>query len=63
MRMTRVSHLHCAADSGKNDINTTAVQVLCIETGVLAVDGDEDFGLYPLSHLEQVGAAGMAGGM
>ena len=57
------SHLNCAADSRENDINAAAAQVLCVEIGVFAVDRDENLGLYASSHLQQIGTAGMAGGM
>jgi hypothetical protein len=34
--------------------------MLRVEIGMLAVDRDEDLGLYASSHLEQVGTAGVA---
>jgi hypothetical protein len=60
---TIASHLNCAADSRKNYINSSAAQVVSVEIGMLAVDGDEDFGLYASSDFKQVRAAGVAGGM
>jgi hypothetical protein len=58
-----LSHLNRVAHGRESDINPASTQVLCIKIGMFAVDRDENFGFYSSSHLKQVRAAGMAGGM